>query len=107
MLPSLRPISVLIVLALISGPASAQSPSDLPRFEVASVKPAAPHRPGEGSMGALRGGPGTADPTRISGRGVTLPSLLQSEHTEMKGFQIIGGPKWFSENREPKIRKPL
>src|SRR5580704_15509011 len=97
-LSALRLISILMVATSTS----AQTPPDLPRFEVASVKPALPPQPGVGGMGALRGGPGTADPARISGRRVTLLSLLQRAYG-VKGFQIIGGPKWFTENRGPRF----
>lgn len=58
------------------------------KFEVASVKPAAPMTPGRMAP-ALSGGPGTGDPTRYTARNRTVKSLLMEAY-EMWSYQISG-----------------
>jgi uncharacterized protein (TIGR03435 family) len=72
--------------------ASAQ-PSQPPAFEVASVK-ILPAQTGRGSM---RGGPGTADPGRISFTNVTLYNGILRAY-DLKGFQL-SAPDWLSSQR--------
>ena len=63
------------------------------QFDAASVKPASPNLPG-GRLGAVApvGGPGTADPGRISYRATSLKSLLMGAYA-VENFQIEG-PGW-------------
>jgi len=60
------------------------------KFDVVSVKPAGPFVPG--AFGRMKGGPGTADPGRITYTGVSLQTLL------MRAYNVrndqISGPSW-------------
>lgn len=58
------------------------APSEV--FEVASVRPS-----NGGQIVALKGGPGTRDPTRVSAKGVTLPNFLMAAY-DVLGDQISG-----------------
>src|ERR1700735_3770607 len=89
------PFSFSIAIALAGASVWAQPASDTARFEVASVRPAAPRAPDERVIGTMRGGPGTDDPGRIAYRAVTLLQVLRTAYG-MKNFQILGGPKWFA-----------
>ncbi len=64
-----------------------------PTFEVASVKPLDPGRPGPGP---LRGGPGTNSPGRLTGA-ASLKALLMRAY-RMKDYQIAG-PAWMDSER--------
>uniref|UniRef100_Q01YR3 Soil-associated protein, TIGR03435 family n=1 Tax=Solibacter usitatus (strain Ellin6076) TaxID=234267 RepID=Q01YR3_SOLUE len=72
--------------------AFAQSPQS-PAFEVASVK-ISPAQTGRGSM---RGGPGTADPGRISFTNVTLFNVILRAY-DLKAYQL-SAPDWLSSQR--------
>jgi len=79
------------------GQAPEQSASQI-AFEVASVKPfdrSAP-RSGPVVVGAISGGPGTADPNRIQAGAVTVQILLRTAY----GVQTdqISGPSWLPDN---------
>ncbi len=65
-------------------------------FEAASVKPAGPAAGNEVS-GAMRGGPGTSDPGRITVRRGTLSELLARAYDVQR--DQISGPAWI-EDRE-------
>jgi uncharacterized protein (TIGR03435 family) len=67
--------------------AAAQEP---PAFEVASVKPSAPH-----SVRMFDGGPGSHDPGRISWTRATLRDVLYYAYGLRDGEQI-SGPEWLS-----------
>ena len=73
--------------------AALAQPSQPPAFEVASVK-ILPSQTGRGSM---RGGPGTADPGRISFTNVTLYNVILRAY-DLKGFQL-SAPDWLSSQR--------
>jgi uncharacterized protein (TIGR03435 family) len=62
-------------------------------FEVASVKPSATSQ--GGLRGALMGGPGTGDPIRITGNGITLARLIGTAYDVP--FDQISGPAWLQE----------
>ncbi len=64
-------------------------------FEVASVKPSDPA--GQGRGGGPQGGPGTADPGRITRSRVTLQVLVREAYGV--DFDQIQGPGWISEER--------
>jgi len=64
-------------------------------FEVASVKPSGPAPQGRG--GGLQGGPGTADPGRITHSRVTLQVLIREAYGV--DFDQIQGPGWIGEER--------
>jgi len=65
-------------------------------FEVASVKPAGPLVPGAG--GGMRGGPGTADPGRVTFPRATLTDLLAVAYDVW--FDEISGPDWLNNRGE-------
>jgi uncharacterized protein (TIGR03435 family) len=72
-----------------------------PKFEVASVKPAGPAHDGPS---VYRGGPGTADPERVTYERMGLLSLIQGAYNPTGGydaihtldFDQISGPAWLS-----------
>ena len=63
-------------------------------FEVASVKPSDPASQGRGGP---QGGPGTADPGRITASGVTLQALIRQAYGV--DFDQIQAPGWIAEER--------
>jgi uncharacterized protein (TIGR03435 family) len=72
-----------------------------PKFEVASVKPAGPAHDGPY---IYRGGPGTADPERITYERIGLLSLIQRAYSPTAGYDALHaldfdqlvGPAWLS-----------
>jgi uncharacterized protein (TIGR03435 family) len=76
-----------IICALILGSCAAFAQ---PSFDAASLKPAGPRVPGPG--GGLTGGPGTADPGRISGSRIPLGVLLGVAYGVNN--DQISGPGW-------------
>src|SRR5580658_1670459 len=87
-------------LFLAGAPAfSQQNPSlEEPQFEVASVKPVAPvSLDGPYVPGILRGGPGTADPGRITYGRAGLRGLLTLAYGVQR-YQVIG-PEWLDSER--------
>lgn len=66
--------AAITLVALFS--AFAQSPPNLPSFEVASVKPSPPPDPAKGMYVGMRGGPGTDDPSRATFQNFTLSNLV-------------------------------
>ena len=87
--------SLVFVLAGLAV-AAAQSAPTRPSFEVASVRIATQHMPGE-IIGSFSGGPGTSDPERFVGREATLKQLMVFAY-QLKTFQIIG-PAWIDDRR--------
>jgi uncharacterized protein (TIGR03435 family) len=67
----------------------AQSADKLPRFEVASVKPAKP-----GNNGAPQG----PTPGRLTLMGVPMQALIQYAFRAPR-YQLSGGPKWLESER--------
>src|SRR5579863_10311446 len=67
-----------------------------PEFEVASVKPFVRSTAG-GIEGKLIGGPGTADPIQITGKRVTLFSLIRTAY-DLPSDQV-SGPGWLQDER--------
>ncbi|MGA7235746.1 MAG: TIGR03435 family protein [Bryobacteraceae bacterium] len=67
-------------------------------FDAASVKPAAPQ-----SRFAMRGGPGTSDPGRITYSNVTLKALLTKAYG-VERYQIAG-PSWLEDVRYDIVAK--
>jgi len=90
MLPQV--LFVLTAFALTCASALGQSALDTSKFEVASVRPAAPRTPDERVIGTMRGGPGTPDPERITYRAVTLLQVLRTAYGKTN-FEI-SGPDW-------------
>lgn len=90
------------VIALLAGCAWAQGPA----FEVASVKPSPPVKPGERVYyGPARGGPGTPDPTQITWAYARFLDLLMTAY-DVKNYQI-SGPGWLeSERYDVSVRVP-
>jgi uncharacterized protein (TIGR03435 family) len=76
--------------------ALAQTPPGPPAFEVASVKHLAPDS-GEPGSNLMRGGPGSADPGRITFPSVTLKRLLMAAY----GVEVdqISAPGWLDSER--------
>jgi uncharacterized protein (TIGR03435 family) len=79
--------SAAIFLLLIAIPASAQTPA--PAFEIASVKAA--------DATARWVYPSASDPQRF--RAVTAVSQLIAWAWDIEDFQILGAPKWLSQER--------
>src|SRR5579864_8599913 len=65
-------------------------------FEVASVKPAAPQGGGRGLVGK-QGGPGTADPGRLTYTNLTLKAMITTAY-DVKPDQVTG-PGWLDTER--------
>lgn len=85
-------ILILITAYGLFGQAAAK-----PEFEVASVKPSVP-----GVMRglAMRGGPGTNDPGRLTIENYPLESLILTAY-DLKTYQLTGGPDWLMGNFGP------
>jgi uncharacterized protein (TIGR03435 family) len=83
-------------LLMLAAAARAQSPSPKLEFEVASVKPAAPQTDGRRFVGS-QGGPGTADPGRLTYTNSTLKSLITTAY-DVKAYQVAG-PSWLDTER--------
>ena len=71
--------------------AASRSGDSVLRFEVASVK-RADSSGGRGGRGGMTGGPGTADPGRLSSPGLTLMDLIMKAYGV--SFDQISGPEW-------------
>jgi uncharacterized protein (TIGR03435 family) len=86
------PISALA--ALICCGAWAQPTAETPAFEAASVKPGQPPL-GSGQITTMwmRGGPGSADPTRIDYHNASLNNLMARAYG-VADYQL-SGPDWF------------
>jgi uncharacterized protein (TIGR03435 family) len=76
---------ILFLLSVAALLASAQT------FEVARVKPAAPYKGGPIHIG-ISGGPGTADPGRVTFENATL-KLILIRAFDKESYQILG-PDW-------------
>ena len=81
--------------------ASAQTGSDSPQFEAASVKPVPHGTP----YGGMRGGPGTSSPGEIRYDAVTLRAVVATAYGVQR-FQIVG-PRWFDDERFEIVAKIL
>ena len=94
----------LVCAALACGAANA---ADGPTFEVASIKPAAPPQTLGGDRFMFRfgrrGGPGTADPGRITWNNASLMDIL-IEAWDVKRFQVTG-PDWLGTERFDVVAK--
>ena len=81
-----------VILAFLAGSALAQT------FEVASVKPSPPVKPGERVFyGPARGGPGTPDPGQITWTYARFVDLLMTAY-DVRNYQI-SGPAWLQSER--------
>ena len=80
-------ISLAVLIALTCCPAHGQKP---PAFEVASVKAA----PSTGGRFTMSGGPGTADPGRITYSNVPLRLVLLKAY-DVRNYQLTG-PGWLN-----------
>lgn len=67
--------------------------TDGPRFEVVSIKPGAVPSRDDLRLAGIRGGPGTEDPGRITGRWVAVLNLLTRAYG-VQNFQLQGLPDW-------------
>jgi bla regulator protein blaR1 len=82
-------VSVALVLALTASRAEAQAVSELPAFEVISIKPRTDDTP----SGRIPNGP-----DRFGRPNATVSELMEYAF-EVRGFQIIGGPGWLRSDR--------
>jgi uncharacterized protein (TIGR03435 family) len=80
-----------------------QAPADRPAFEVASLRPSGPPPSGLRLDGFLQGGPGTADPERITDSQVTLQTLLREAYGVQ--YDQIQGPGWMAEQKYDLVAK--
>jgi uncharacterized protein (TIGR03435 family) len=83
--------------------AQPQTETALPKFEVASVKPAAPQPAGYGTLMRVDGGPGTADPGQLQWTNVTLAFVLKRAYGR-KDYEIVA-PKWLDSARYDLVAK--
>lgn len=83
-----RVIAVLTGLMSASNAAPGQTPPKL-EFDVASVKPANPQQTGF----AIRGGPGTSEPVRLTYSNVPLQRILLTAYG-IKTASELSGPSW-------------
>lgn len=100
----MRPLnSVAVPIALVCAAlaCAVANAADGPTFEVASIKPAAPQQIFGGDRVVVRfgrgGGPGTADPGRITWENASLMDILV-EAWDVKRFQVTG-PDWLGTER--------
>jgi uncharacterized protein (TIGR03435 family) len=84
-------------LLLYAGTAAIGLAADGPKFEVSSVKRAAPPSAGTGVRDGARGGPGTADPSQVTYTNLRLKDLLLTAYA-VKSYQI-SGPDWLDAER--------
>ena len=109
-------ISITIVLMteavsgsafVASGPlpqSQLQPTASLPRFEVASIKPAAPNaRPGRVAY-AANGAEITTNPGLLSIRSISLKDLIAAAYG-IEVYQISGGPAWVDSDQFEVIAK--
>lgn len=96
-----RPVLTAGLLIYAVGQLSAQPTT--PKFEVASVRRAAPPQVGTGVHDTARGGPGTADPSQVAYTNLRLKDLLLTAYG-VKGYQIAG-PEWLETERYDVIAK--
>jgi uncharacterized protein (TIGR03435 family) len=90
MLKAMRPLPLLITLALLSPVAFGQASTAAPVFDVASV------RPSQHSVGPDYNNQLTYSPTGITGRNVTLKRLLaEAYHLQLN--QVLG-PGWLDQS---------
>lgn len=89
---------VLLFIAVVSLLTNAASQQREFAFEVASVKPSPPVRPGDRVyFGPARGGPGTNDPRRITWTYAALRNVLMAAYN-LQTFQILA-PDWLATER--------
>ena len=95
---------LLTTLALNSLVMASGQGEQRPAFEVASVKPTPPPRPGDRVFyGPPRGGPGTSDPAQMTWKAVSLLSILMAAY-DVQAFQI-SGPDWAAATRYDIVAK--
>ena len=82
-------VFAVLVLALVASRAEGQTSSELPAFEVISIKPRIPDAP-----------PGNIpnSPDRFVRPNVTVSGLIEYAY-EVRDFQVIGGPGWLRTDR--------
>jgi uncharacterized protein (TIGR03435 family) len=104
---SRRAILLQFLLFATSATLTAQNRT-VPKFEVASVKTAGPEHDGPY---VYRGGPGTADPERVTYERIGLLSLIQRAYSPTVAgydalhgldFDQITGPPWLSAAKQHK-----
>jgi uncharacterized protein (TIGR03435 family) len=87
--------SPIVGLALLLVPCGARAADDEPAFEVASVRPVPDI--GYPGLGVSRGGPGTADPGRLTFEHATLKLFMMVAYG-VQNFQV-SGPDWIANDR--------
>jgi uncharacterized protein (TIGR03435 family) len=93
----MRPLNagaaLTLALLLVPNAARAQAPSNL-EFEVATIRASAARVPGQRPTGGRSGGPGTADPDRLSYSNQLLSTIL-ADAFDIYWNQITG-PDWIA-----------
>jgi len=94
-----NPVAGLLSLLCLASSDSSGQTSAKPQFEVASVRSSGPRNPNEGAPidGVRRGGPGTAEPGRISYSGVPLDNIIADAFD--LSWDQISGPDWIVTER--------
>lgn len=87
--------AVMLSSVMDPSPGSAQTPA--PSFEVASIRQTPPAQPAALLFNRLQFGPGTSDPTRLTGSHVTLEGLVHEAYDF--DYDQIQGPAWISDQQ--------
>jgi uncharacterized protein (TIGR03435 family) len=95
--------ALLLIAGLALEPRSAPQSAGTPRFEAASVKPAAPQPPGYGTFMRPEGGPETDDPGHLRWTNVTLSFVVKRAYA-LKDYQL-DAPKWLDSDRVDIVAK--
>ncbi len=99
----MRRVELIAGVAFLACAAFGQAADGLV-FEVASVKPSPPVKPGDRVyFGPARGGPGTPDPGQITWTYARFLDLLMTAY-DVKNYQI-SGPGWLSDERYDVVAK--
>jgi uncharacterized protein (TIGR03435 family) len=90
--------ATLFLMLCASGCVYSQPASSQPAFEVASIKPSPPFAQRKSYVTGVFGGPGTADPDRVTIENYMLWGLLAMAY-EVETYQI-SGPSWLEDARD-------
>ncbi len=90
-------LKVIAGSLILAGAIFAQAQDSKLEFDVATVRPAAPRGPDEGSLVGRTGGPGSTDPERVRYRMISLGSLLVESYG-VPSDRVIA-PSWVQTER--------
>ena len=88
------PVGAFVASSPLSQSQLQAPPASTPRFEVASIKPAAPDAPRPGRVAyAVYGARINTNPGLLSIRSISLKDLIAAAYG-IEAYQISGGPAW-------------